>query len=304
MKIDDEMYSRVTGLAPAPEGWTWTVDPAASSDRLRLWSEWGTMQARERACVYPNGEWHAYLGHRPGAADGPATLHTAGALSWRPWCRPGREGILRSDVESEELLLAGMQAVLGAFGFWCAEVERIDPERVEPGADPVAELRSEVAALRAELALVVERADEACDRAKATERVASMARGCMLSHDTTLARLTVRVTALEAARGEVTPTEQHIGHVVEAPDVGCRWLRARLPEVKAQRDEAMRELSEQRAKSWRACQIIAEAIGASGPLDVEEVAQQIVKRFEVALRERDEARLDALQCAIAPLESD
>lgn len=61
--------------------------------------------------------------------------------------QPGEVGVVVERRAESQLLYLVDLGDSGDVRLWCAEVERIGPERVEPEADPVAELRAEVARL-------------------------------------------------------------------------------------------------------------------------------------------------------------
>jgi hypothetical protein len=62
--IDEAMFKEADAACPAPSGFFWTVDPAASGDRMRLFPDKGD------GCVgwvYTDGEWHTFTPDSGGA---------------------------------------------------------------------------------------------------------------------------------------------------------------------------------------------------------------------------------------------
>lgn len=63
--IDEAMFEEATEVCPAPSGFFWTTDPAASGDRMRLFPEDGD------GCVgwvYTDGNWYTYQPEGAGRA--------------------------------------------------------------------------------------------------------------------------------------------------------------------------------------------------------------------------------------------
>lgn len=59
-QIDDSCYDSAVAAVPAPRNCEWCIDPAASSDRMRLFGIPGSGVPKGEICaVYPDGTWRA-----------------------------------------------------------------------------------------------------------------------------------------------------------------------------------------------------------------------------------------------------